>query len=427
MFDSAGRLFLLDQQLRTIPFFGVISQKFVSIRRIDNDGSVTTLVSSNCENYSESRIDDLCQAITMLAKADGQFLVAGQSSNGVQLRNYTQQGTYTVVAGPVSPTGAIDGQGDAARFNNPSALALDPSGTLYVRDKGNSTIRTVQAAGLVRTLGQPGGNCTSITGLGKELLTHPFLSHAESPLATDGAGNLYTYKDSRILKMRNCEAVLLADLKPLYPPRYAESLTGIAADTAGNVYASSYQGVIYKIDTKGTATVFAGSGGTRGHRDGQGEAAQFSWLGNMTTDAAGHLYAVDGRYKTESKVGPTIRKITPSGLVSTLAGNPNADPGHADGHGTAALFSVDWPERTMTASLAVDNQGNVYVSDPANSVIRKITPDGQVSTPVGQVGQRGFAAVDLPGSIGRPSGIAIHDSKLHITIPHAVIQVSLPD
>jgi hypothetical protein len=176
--------------------------------------------------------------------------------------------------------------------------------------------------------------------------------------------------------------------------------------------------------------LFAGSEAQWGHRDGQGQAARFSWLGNMTTDAAGNLYVVDSLNYFNS-LGPTIRKITPSGLVSTLAGNPDAAPGHADGRGRAALFSVN-PQLfaesgLVVASLAVDNKGNVYVSDPVNSVIRKITPDGQVSTPVGQVGQRGFAAVGLPGSIGRPSGIAIRDSRLYITVPHAVLQVRLPD
>lgn len=430
-FDSADRLFVLDKEVTFELMLGPPSIRYerLGIRHVGSDGRVTTLVSapSDCHNYSGRSNDDLCQAITMVAKADGQFLVA----EGMQLRNYTKQGTYTVVAGPVSPTGAKDGQGDAARFDKPSALAFDPSGMLYVRDKGNDTIRTVQADGLVRTLGQPGGRCTSITGLGKELLSSGIATAPGSALAADGAGNLYTYIDSRILKMRNCEALLLADVNPLLyvDPSMGTGrpavnpVTGIAADTAGNVYASSYQGVIFKIDTQGTATLFAGSEGKWGHRDDQGQAARFSWLGNMTTDAAGNLYVVDSLNYFKS-LGPTIRKITPSGLVSTLAGNPNAAPGHADGRGTAALFSVDSQE---TASLAVDKKGNVYVSDPVNSVIRKITPDGQVSTPVGQVGQRGFAAVDLPGSIGRPSGIAIRDSKLYITVPHAVLQVRLPD
>lgn len=450
-FDSADRLFVLDKEkVIGIPMLGMlggpISVRYVrlGIRHVGSDGRVTTLVSapSDCHNFDGRDNDDLCQATTMVAKADGQFLVAESIGAGydpyayVRLRNYTQQGSYTVVAaGPVSRFGAKDGQGDAARFNRPSALAFDPSGTLHVRDgfvvTRSVTIRTVQADGLVATLGQPGGRCTSITGLGEEFLSGGVAAGPGSALAADGAGNLYTYIDSRILKMRNCEAVLLADVNP-YPStgtgRPFAPLTGIAADTAGNVYASSYQGVIFKIDTKGTVTLFTGSEAQWGHRDGQGQAARFSWLGNMTTDAAGNLYVVDSLNYFMS-LGPTIRKITPSGLVSTLAGNPDAAPGHADGRGTAARFSVNWqsPSDMRDASLAVDNKGNVYVSDPANSVIRKITPDGQVSTPVGQVGQRGFAAVDLPGSIGRPSGIAIRDSKLYITVPHAVLQVRLPD
>lgn len=443
-FDSADRMFVLDKEVIVEPMFGPpsVRQVRLGIRHVGSDGRVTTLVSapSDCHNYGGRGNDDLCQAITMVAKADGQFLVSEGIGKYVQLRNYTQQGSYTVVAGPVSPSGAKDGQGDAARFDNPSALAFDPSGTLLVRDgyvaAGAGTIRTVQADGLVGTLGQLGGRCTSITGLGRELLSSGVATGPGSALAADGAGNLYTYIDSRILKMRNCEAVLLADVNPLLnvDPSMGTGrpavnpVTGIAADTEGNVYASSYQGVIFKIDTKGTVTLFAGSEAQWGHRDGQGQAARFSWLGNMTTDAAGNLYVVDSLNYFMS-LGPTIRKITPSGLVSTLAGNPDAAPGHADGRGTAALFSVNWQDyaETRLASLAVDNKGNVYVSDPANSVIRKITPDGQVSTPVGQVGQRGFAAVDLPGSIGRPSGIAIRDSKLYITVPHAVLQVRLPD
>ncbi len=443
-FDPADRLMVLVKDATTELMLGPPSIRYVrlDIRHVGSDGRVTTLVSapSDCHNYSGRSNDDLCQAITMVAKADGQFLVAeGVGGNNtsykfVQLRSYTQQGTYTVVAGPVSPAGAKDGQGDAARFDQPSALAFDPSGMLYVRDKGNNTIRTVQADGLAGTLGQGGGRCTSITGLGKELLSSAMATVPGSALAADGAGNLYTYIDSRILKVRNCEAVLLADVNPLLKvdPSMGTGVpavnpvTGIAADTAGNVYASSYQGVIFKIDTQGKATLFAGSEAQWGHRDGQGPAARFSWLGNMTTDAAGNLYVVDSLKNFEG-LGPTIRKITPSGLVSTLAGRPDAAPGHADGLGSAARFSVDSQEGTETASLAADNQGNVYVSDPANNVIRKITPGGQVSTPVGQVGRRGFAAVDLPGSIGRPAGIAIRDSGLYISVPHAVIQVRLPD
>lgn len=425
-FDPADRLFVLDNVVDSSStiVFGVINQP--SIHRVGSDGSVTTLVRAQfaCSTFA---VSDLCQPLAMVAKADGQLLVAERSSGRdflnpyLQLRSYTEQGTYSVAAGPVASTGTNDAQGADARFDNPWSLAASPSGTLYVRDKGNGTIRTVQSDGVVRTLGQPGGQCASVTGLSSELLSREFA------LATDGAGNLYSYIDSRILKMGNnqCEVVLLADLKPLMNRFLSNALTGIAADTAGNVYVSTYLGAIYKVDTKGTATLFAGSEGTVGHRDGTGQAAQFAWLGQMATDAAGNVYVVDGLYYS-AKLGPSIRKITPEGVVTTLAGNPNAAPGYADGVGTAALFSVDWRESLKTASLAVDKNGNVYVSDPANSVIRKITPAGQVSTPVGQLGRRGFAAGDLPGVINRPGGIAIRDSVLYASIANAVIQVQLP-
>ena len=148
----------------------------------------------------------------------------------------------------------------------------------------------------------------------------------------------------------------------------------------------------------------------------------------MATDAAGNLYVMDGMVYDGAKIGPTVRKITPSGVVSTLAGNPGAAPGYADGQGAAAVFSPATGPGVphQIASLALDNTGNVYVTDPANSVIRKITPDGHVSTPIGRAWQYGFAAGDLPGLVNRPGGIAVRGSTLYFTVPNAVLQVRLP-
>lgn len=422
-FDASNRLFVLDWYARP------------AIRQIGSDGSATTLVRANACAFggdgSGAGPGTLCTADQMTVTPDGRFLVAeygirNSATKYAQLRSYTQQGTSTAVAGIPSAEGTDDGQSSTARFNAPSSIALNPAGTLYVRDSGNRTIRTVQTDGLVRTLGKPDGHCTTITGLGDEML-----SSSTAPLATDGAGNLYTFNGARIFKTSNCQAVLLADLAPWLdkvPTYFLGVASGIAADSAGNVYVSSLKGTIFKIDTKGEVTLFAGSLGTVGHADGQGAAAQFSALGHMTTDAAGNVYVVDGLYHDINKVSPTIRKITPSGLVSTLAGNPNAAPGYADGGAAAARFTVHlgmgWP--ADTSSLAVDNKGNVYVTDPFNSVVRRIGADGQVSTPVGQAWKYGFAASDLPGIINRPTGIAIRGSMMYVTIPNAVIQVKLP-
>lgn len=422
-FDTANRLFVLD-------WYGT-----PAIRQIGSDGSVTTLVRANSCNFagdgSGAGPGTLCTADQMTVTPDGRILVAeyGTRNSAIkyaQLRSYTQQGASVAVAGIPSAEGADDGQGSNARFSAPGSIALNPAGTMYVRDSGNRTIRTVQTNGLVRTLGKPDGHCAAITGQGDAVL-----SSSTAPLATDGAGNLYTFDDARIFKTANCQAVLLADLAPWLdkvPTAFLGVASGITADTTGNVYVASLKGAIFKIDTKGEVTQFAGSLGTVGHVDGQGAAAQFSALGHMTTDAAGNVYVIDGLYHDTNKVGPTIRKITPSGLVSTLAGSPTAAPGYADGAAAAARFTVHlgMSRSGLTSSLAVDSKGNVYVTDPFNSVVRKIGTDGQVSTPVGQAWKYGFAEGDLPGIINRPTGIAVRDTMMYLSVPNAVVQVKLP-
>lgn len=433
-FDAADRLHVL----------GLDNSGYPTIRRIDSNGTATTLVrAQSCTTQTGVVVGEpgtLCTANQMVVQGNGTFLVAERGYSGgsfkyTQLRSYTEQGTSTVVAGTPSAEGADDGQGSGARFNRPGALAFNPAGALYVRDNGNNTIRTVQADGTVRTLGTPGGYCTAVTGMDGEFLTlsgpsSGALRYNKGPMAADGAGNLYTINETRVLKMKDCQVTLLADLAPLlmtstyiFMPNNA---SGIAADSKGNVYISTLKGAIFKIDPQGKVALFAGSVATVGHADGQGTAAQFAAPGYMTIDSADNLYVVDGLSAVIVKVGPTIRKITPSGLVTTLAGNPNAAAGYADGSGATAVFNAGDINSQETASLAVDSKGNVYVAEPVNSVIRKITPDGQVSTLVGQAWRYGFAGGDLPGVINRPTGIAVRGALMYVSVPNAVVQVKLP-
>jgi len=229
----------------------------------------------------------------------------------------TAQVSVTSLAGSIA--GYANGIGLAAQFSNPNGVATDSEGNVYVADTSNSKIRKITPAGMVSTL------AGSTQGF------------------ADGAGATAKFSN------------------PI----------GVATDAAGNVYvADTYNSKIRKISPDGMVSTIAGS--TQGFADGIGDVARFSLPSRIAIDAADNIYVADtGNYK--------IRKITPAGMVSTIAGSTQ---GFADGIGSAARFSG-------VQAIAIDTDGNVYVTDSSNYKIRKITADGMVSTLAGST--QGFA------------------------------------
>jgi len=145
----------------------------------------------------------------------------------------------------------------------------------------------------------------------------------------------------------------------------------VAADANGNIYvADAGNNKIRKVTPAGVVTTLAGS--TNGFADGTGDAAQFNYPYGVTTDADGNFYVAD-------KDNHKIRKVTPAGVVTTLAGSTS---GSTDGTGTEAQFNGPY-------SVATDANNNVYVADASNSTIRKVTSAGVVTTLAGSTG--GFA------------------------------------
>ena len=129
-----------------------------------------------------------------------------------------------------------------------------------------------------------------------------------------------------------------------------------AVDGAGNVYvADTYNYTVRKITPAGVVTTLAGLADNDGSIDGTGSVARFRHMFGIAVDGAGNVCVTD--------FSNTIRKITPAGVVSTLAGTPGVH-GNADGTGSAAQFWQPW-------GIAVDSAGNVYVADQGNSTIRK--------------------------------------------------------
>lgn len=167
---------------------------------------------------------------------------------------------------------------------------------------------------------------------------------------------------------------------------------GIARDSSGNLYvADSANHTIRKITPAGSVTTLAGTAGASGSSDGTGAAARFSALKGIAVDGAGNVYVVDNS---------AVRKVSALGVVSTLAGAAGV-LGDADGTGSAARFRRPW-------GIAVDGAGNVYVADTENLLVRRITPAGVVSTHAGTRGMRGRAdGSTASATFLGPMGIAI--------------------
>ena len=303
-------------------------------------------------------------------------------------------GVVTTLAG--STLGFADGAGSAAQFNYPSGVAVDSSGTVYVADIYNSRIRKISSAGVVTTLAGS-GTAGFADGTGS-------IAQFNYPLgiAVDSSGTVYVgdYYNHRIRKITPAGAVTtLAGSTAGFADGTGSAAQfnypfGVAVDSSGTVYVGdSGNQRIRKITPAGVVTTLAGSG-TAGFADGTGSAAQFYNPSGVAVDPSGTVYVAD-RYNQR------IRKITPAGVVTTLAGSGTA--GFADGTSSAAQFN--YPE-----GVAVGSSGTVYVGDSSNHRIRKITSSGVVTTLAGS-GIADFA--DGTGSSAQfssPQGVAVDSS-----------------
>lgn len=311
----------------------------------------------------------------------GNVYVADRANSTI--RKVTASGVVTTLAGLAGHSGNADGTGNAARFDNPSDVAVDGTGNVYVANSGNRTIRKVTSAGVVSTLAGPWGRLT-----------------------VDSAGNVCVVDRQNYTVSKITPAGVFTTSttnRTGSTPRFWNP-SAVAVDRACNVYVvESGDDRIQKLTPEGMVTTFAGRedrvgvervmGDGEGHADGDGNVARFNFPEGLAIDRTGKLYVADS-------ANGTIREITPAGHVTTLAGLAGQF-GSADGTGSAARF---W----RPSGLAVDGAGNVYVTDRANNNIRKVTPSGAVTTLAGMAGGAGSA--DGTRSAARfcyPSGVAV--------------------
>lgn len=304
--------------------------------------------------------------------------------------------TVSTVAGS-GLMGSADGKGTDASFSNLMGLCLDEKGNIYVADSRNNKIRKVDAEGVVTTIAGS-GSVGSADGKGA---TASFFNPVA--VAADKNGNVYVADThNSLIRKINGEGLVttfagrLPDgtdpKKPIKP--VFDNPMSIITDAAGDVYIADWiHDQIRKISQDGKITSIAGTGDP-GAKDGPCISATFYLPEGIAADNKGNFYVSD-------TYNNMIRKISKDGVVTTLAGR--LKKGKANGKGSAASFA-------HPAGIAVDKNGNVYVADAGNNLIRMINPEGVVTTYAG-TGERGKQDGDAQAAtFYRPVGVAVDTS-----------------
>jgi RHS repeat-associated protein len=439
--DAAGNLYVADKS------------NYV-IRKVTTGGVVSTLAGSPGVSGSTNGTGTAARFSTPMdvsVDAGGNLFVV----DGNCVRKITSGGVVTTIAGDANLVGSLDGTGLSARFNQPNAITVDASGNLFVADTGNRTIRKITPLGVVTTLAGAAGQMGSTDGTGAVARFGLISDIALAPSGilyvtdsayytvrsisaagivatvaglsgtrgtTDGLGSVARFSDPRGITVDSTGRILVADyggatIRTMTsaglvatlvgtPDRHAvidgtgsegcfEAPTSIATGSDGTVYVTeSAQGVIRRVSVANVVTTYIGLP-TAGYIDGTGSNARFNffnWTSGLAFDLSGNLYVADSR-------NCVIRRVTPAGVVTTVAGKAGVR-GNVDGTGSAARFAE-------VQGIVADGSGGIYIADMMNATIRRMTSAGVVTTVAGQAGQHQL--VDGTGTAARfiaPESIA---------------------
>jgi sugar lactone lactonase YvrE len=451
--DAAGNLFVVDSGNHVI-------------RRIDREGQVTTFAGAPGQTGSADgtgRAARFNSPVSIALDPAGNLLV-GDAGNQL-VRRISPDGRVSTLAGHACEAGAVDGAGDAARFNGLGGIAVDRAGNVYLAETGNHTIRKVTANGVVTTVAGAAGQAGAADGIGAaarfcgpsgvacdstgalyvadsychlirritpEGTVTTIAGRAWQTGSTDGVGDAARLKgparlavlgDGRLLFTDNNGQVRSVSADgtvrtiagapaqsgtvdgPALAARYNYT-NGVAFDPAGNLYIVDMDnGTVRKMTPAGEVSTLVGTPGKFGNANGRGAEVQFGGAGAIAADATGNLFLTEF-------YNHAIRKITPDGTVTTFAGKPG-QAGTADGVGEAAQFS-------SPNAIDADAAGNLYIADFGSHTVRKVTPDGAVSTIAGVAGKAGHrdgtagtALFDGPAGVAVDASGAVYVTELN--------------
>jgi sugar lactone lactonase YvrE len=286
-----------------------------------------------------------------LAFNNDETILYSTLNSAFQVKSVTLPSKVTILAGKTK--GSADGIGVAAQFSSAYGIAIQPAtGNLYISDSDSSVIKKINpTTGEVTTFAGIKGKSATLNG---DIATAKFAG--PHGLAFDEKGNLYIGQSGRGAIRKISVDGTVSTLVEGGTPAYFKNPWGIAY-SKGYLYVSEVSGhKISKVEvSNGLVTVLAGSG-TAGAEDGIGAAASFNSPRGIAVDGNGNVFVADyGNNK--------IRKITPTGVVTTVAGS--AEVALTNGVGTDAAFK-------SPAGLVLDKTGYLYVGDAGNNCIRKV-------------------------------------------------------
>jgi trimeric autotransporter adhesin len=394
--DSAGNIYVADTTANVV-------------RTISPAGIISTYAGQGTAGYTgdggAAAQAQLNAPMGLALDAAGNLYIA-DSGNSV-VRKVAKGGVITTFAGNGSAGYSGDGgQATSAALNQPEGVAASPSGAVYIADTFNNRVRLV-SGGVIQTAAGTGISSFSGDG-GPATAATMFLP---TDVATDNSGNWYLadFGNSRIRKVSQgkIQTVIGGNgTETIFDEAVATTIrlngpTGIAVDNSGDIFIAEgsigtgtglavgdYR--VWKINSVGVVSTVAGNG--LESYSGDGGAAVAAQLNNpaaLTFDTAGNLYIAD-------TANNRVRKIAPSGTISTAAGTGVA--GFSGDGGAAIKAQLNRPQ-----GLAADADGNVYIADGGNNRIRKLLPDGTLISIAGN-GNASFF-----GDSGPADAASLHD------------------
>ena len=405
-----------------------------SIFKVDPSGVLTRVAGNSKPGYSgdggpatsarlQLRVCCLPGPAAVAVDSTGNLFIADTGNN--RIRKVFPSGIIATVAGNGTPGfSGNGGPATSAQLNWPLGVAVDGAGNLFIADRGNNHIRKVSTSGIITSVAG-GGTLQGSSGDGG-----PATSAAleTAGVAVDGAGNLFLVDGNsydgraRIRKVSPSGIITTVagtgtagfsgdDGPATNAQLILTESTGLAVDGAGNLFLADRGNLrIRQVSLNGIITTVAGNGTLGLSGDGGPATSAQLYPLSVAVDGAGNLFVADGNLYI-SRGGNRIRKVSPGGIITTVAGCGCFAGGNSGdgGPATNARLSLGGGDPNSLGGTAVDSAGNLFIADTGNHRIRKVSPSGIMTTVAGN-GTRGSSGDGGPATsaqLSQPLAVAV--------------------